>query len=129
MMKIQYHSWDRRFYEKLHNHIQKQPSRYVLSKRCYENMQQIYRRTPMLKCDFRKSCSEYMQQIYRRMPTPKCVFKKVAKQLHWNRTSAWELFCKFAACFQNTFSQEQLWTAASANTLCQSMKITVWLTH
>ena len=32
--------------------FQKQPSRGVLRKRCSENMQQIYRRTPMPKCDF-----------------------------------------------------------------------------
>ena len=38
----------------LNNDIQKQPSRGVLSKRYSENMQQIYRRTPMLKCDFNK---------------------------------------------------------------------------
>ena len=31
---------------------QKQPSRGALKKRCSENMQQIYRRTPMPKCDF-----------------------------------------------------------------------------
>ena len=31
-----------------------QPSRGVLKRRCSENMQQIYRRTPMLKCDFKK---------------------------------------------------------------------------
>ena len=47
--------------------IQKQPSRCVLNKRCSENMQQIYRRTPMPKCDF----------------------NKVTLQLYWNRTSAW----------------------------------------
>ena len=41
------------------NDFQKQPSGDVLSKRCSENMQQIYRRTPM----------------------PKCYFNKVAKQL------------------------------------------------
>ena len=34
--------------------IQKQPHRGVLSKRCSENMQQIYRRTPMPKCNFNK---------------------------------------------------------------------------
>ena len=34
--------------------IQKQPSRGVPKKRCSENMQQSYRRTPMLKCDFNK---------------------------------------------------------------------------
>ena len=33
---------------------QKQPSRGVLRKRCSENMQQIYMRTPMPKCDFNK---------------------------------------------------------------------------
>ena len=32
--------------------LQKQPPRGILSKKCSENMQQIYRRTPMLKCDF-----------------------------------------------------------------------------
>ena len=35
-------------------HVQKQPSRGVLRKRCSENMQQMYRRTPMSKCDFNK---------------------------------------------------------------------------
>ena len=34
--------------------FQKQPSRAVLRKRCSENMQQIYRRAPMSKCDFNK---------------------------------------------------------------------------
>ena len=34
--------------------FQKQPSRSVLRKRCSENMQQIYGRTPLLKCDFNK---------------------------------------------------------------------------
>ena len=32
------------------NEIQKQPSRGVLRKRCSENMEQIYRRTPLPKC-------------------------------------------------------------------------------
>ena len=34
--------------------IQKQLSRGVLTKRCSENMQQIYRGTPMPKCNFNK---------------------------------------------------------------------------
>ena len=34
--------------------LQKQPSRDVLRKRCSENIQQIYRRTPMPKCDYNK---------------------------------------------------------------------------
>ena len=34
--------------------VKKQPLKVVLTKRCSENMQQIYRRTPMPKCDFNK---------------------------------------------------------------------------
>ena len=47
---------------------------------------------------------------------PKCDLNKVAKQLYLNRTSAWVFSCKFAAYFQNTFSMEHLWVAASENT-------------
>ena len=32
----------------------KQPPRGFPRKRCFENIQQIYRRSPMLKCDFNK---------------------------------------------------------------------------
>ena len=64
-------------------YFQKQPSRGVLKKRCFENMQQVYWKTLMPKCDD---------------------FNKVALQLYWNRTSAWVFSCKFAAYFQNTFS-------------------------
>ena len=73
--------------------MQKEPSRGVLRKRCSENMQPIYRRTHMPKCDI----------------------NKVAKQLYWNHTSAWVFSCKFDSYFQNTFSQEHLWVAASDN--------------
>ena len=55
----------------------------------------------------KKRCSENMQQIYRRTRMPKCDFK-----LYWNRTSAWVFSCTFAAHFQNTFPQEHLWVAA-----------------
>ena len=37
----------------------------------------------------KKKCSENMQQIYRRTPMPKCDFNKVALQLYWNHTLAW----------------------------------------
>ena len=37
-----------------YGNIQKQPTRGVLRKKCSENMQQIYRRTPMAKCDLLK---------------------------------------------------------------------------
>ena len=73
------------------NSSQKQPPRGVFKKRCSENMQTIYRRTPMLKCDF----------------------NKVAKQLYWNHTSAWLFSCKISPYFQNNFSEEYLWVPAS----------------
>ena len=37
--------------------LQKQPLRGVFEKRCSENMQQIYRRTPMPKCNFK--CNQF----------------------------------------------------------------------
>ena len=49
----------------------------------------------------RKRCSRNMQKIYRRTPMPIPI------------TSAWVFSCKFDAYFQNTFSQEHLWVAAS----------------
>ena len=63
------------------NH-QKQLSRGVLWKRCSGNMQQIYRRTPVLKCDL----------------------NKVSLQLYRNFASASVFSCKFAAYFRNIFS-------------------------
>ena len=48
---------------------------------------------------FRNKCSEYMQQIYKRTPMTRCDFKKVAKQFYWNHTSAWVFSCKFAVYF------------------------------
>ena len=41
--------------------IQKQPPRGILKKRCSENMQQIYRRTPMPKCDSIKLQSNFIE--------------------------------------------------------------------
>ena len=77
---IQYTSCDS-LKKRLLSMSQKQPSRYVLRKSCSENIQQIYRRTPMPKCDF----------------------NKFAKQLYWNHTLACVFSCKFAAYFQSTF--------------------------
>ena len=56
---------------------QKQPSRIVVRNRWTENKKQIYRRTPIRRCEFNKV-------------------------LYWNRTSAWVFSSKFAAYFQNT---------------------------
>ena len=40
--------------ERVKDQDQKQPPRGVPRKMCSENMHQIYRRTPMAKCDFNK---------------------------------------------------------------------------
>ena len=60
-------------------YLQKQPSRGVLKKKCSENMQQIYRRTPMPKCDFSKvaeitrwhGCSPVNLQYFFRTSLPR----------------------------------------------------------
>ena len=61
----------------------------------------------------KKRCSGDMRQIYRKKPMTNFDFNKVAKQLYWNRASAWVFSCKCAAYFQNTFSYEHLWVAVS----------------
>ena len=48
---------------------------------------------------------------------PKRDLNKVDLQLYCNHTSAWVLSCKFAVYFQNTFSYERLWRAASEVTV------------
>ena len=51
--------------------LQKQPFRGILRKRCSENTQQIYRRTPMSNCDFNKvalhGCSPFYKNTYGRL--------------------------------------------------------------
>ena len=44
---------------------QKQPSRSVLRKRCSENTQQIYRWTPMPKCDFNKVALQPLNDCFK----------------------------------------------------------------
>ena len=39
--------------------MKQQSSRGALRKRCPENIRQIYRRTPMLKCDFNKAAKQH----------------------------------------------------------------------
>ena len=51
---------------------------------------------------------------------PKCNFNKVAKPFYWNNTFAWVFSCKFTAYFQDIFSLEHLWLAASV------LAIQVW---
>ena len=65
---------------------QKQPLRGVLGKRCSENMQQIYRRAIMPKCDF----------------------NKVALQLYRNHTLEWVFSCKFGQTFAGSYWKSKL---------------------
>ena len=51
----------------------------------------------------RERCSKNMHQIYRRTPMSKCDFNKVTKQIHWNRISAWQFSSKFAAYLRKPF--------------------------
>ena len=46
--------------------FEKQPSRGVLRKRCSENIQQIYRRTPMPKCDYNKVAKQHLEHLFLR---------------------------------------------------------------
>ena len=50
--------------------IQKQPPRGFRRKRCSENMQQIYRRIPMPRCDFNKVASNFIEVALRRGCSP-----------------------------------------------------------
>ena len=43
---------------------QREPSRGVLKKRCSEHMQQIYRRTAILKCDFNKIAAKLLKSHF-----------------------------------------------------------------
>ena len=78
----------------------KRPPRGVLRKRSSENLQQIYRGTPKLKCNF----------------------NKVVSQLYWNYTSIWVFSCKLVAYFQNSFLKEHFrWVAFVTFTLHSSL--------
>ena len=67
--------------------IQKQPSRVVDRKRCSENMQQIYRRTPM----------------------PKFNFNEFAKELYWIHIPAWVFPLYLQHIFGTHFPRNTSW--------------------
>ena len=52
------------------NSLQKQPPRGALWKRCSENMQQIYRRTSMAKCNFNKLLLNFIEITLRHKCSP-----------------------------------------------------------
>ena len=58
----------------------------------------------------RKRCSENMQLIYRKSPMPKCDFNIVATATLLKSHFGMGVSCKFAACFQNiVFSKNTPW--------------------
>ena len=62
-------------------------------------------------------CYENMQQIYRRTTVRKYNFKNVAKQFYGNQSSAGVFSCELTAYFQNTFSLEHLQRTASVSSI------------
>ena len=46
-----------------------------------------------------------------------------AIQLYCNHASVWVISCKFAVFLQNTFSEENLWRAASGHLHCKKKHI------
>ena len=88
-LKLFIHSFQGSFISEMESapfNSQKQQSSGVLRKRCSEIMQKIYRRTPM--------------------PKPKCDFNKVAKQLYWNRVSAWVFSVNLLHIFRAPFPRD-----------------------
>ena len=76
-----------------HKHEQKQPIKGVLRKSCSENMQQIYRRTLMPKCDFNKVWNQLRHGC------------SAINLLHILRTPLNGCFCtKLTACMSTTWS-------------------------
>ena len=64
-----------------------------------------------------------MQQIYRITPMPKCDFNEVFSELYGNHTSAWVFPCKFAAYYQNIIIYKHLCRAAS---ILINTKVLLW---
>ena len=65
--------------------VQKQLSRGVLRKRCSENMDDIYRRTPMSKCDFNKVSLKLLAWVF------SCNLLYIFRTTFYKTTSAWLL--------------------------------------
>ena len=84
------------------NH-KEQPSISVLIKKCFENIQQIYMRTRMPKCDFKAVQSNFIKITLR----------------HFS--------CKFAAYFQYTFSKEYRWRATFELLNSPDFLMLIWL--
>ena len=115
----------------------------VIRNRCSENMQHVYRRTPMPKCDFnreialRHGCSpenflfsEGMQAIYRRKPMPKSHF--FIEITFWHGCSPVNLLYIFGTPFpKKTFGKLLLDNFAEAacgfNTDFSNSSLWIWI--
>ena len=87
--------------------IQKQPSRGVLSKRCSEDMQQIYWGTPMPKCDFNKVAKQLYEITLRhgcspvnllhisRTPFTINTSERVLLDMVFGQSCLWKIFTKY----------------------------------
>ena len=85
--------------------VQRQPCRGVLKKRCSENIQQIYSRTPMPKCDFNKVANLLIVFSQHSGSSLKWILKwifiwdKILRQFFWIifisvLLCSWSWFCK-----------------------------------
>ena len=92
--------------------LQKQPVRGDLRKRSSENMQQIYRRTPMLKCKlhFRMSvllqiCSIFSEHLFVRTPLDGCFWSFCFPNNQNKKIIGWEPLNKpfYTKCGQSTW--------------------------
>ena len=94
--------------------LQKQPHRGVLSKGCSENMQQIYRTTPMSKCDFNEVAALLLDLQASSSETPVWgyFFNKVASLTEWRLLTMLEgEYCQVFLCELEIF-----WKAFLQNT-------------
>ena len=123
--------------------FQKQPSRSVLKKRCSENIQQVYGRTPMPKCDFNKvalrlteitrqhECSPVNLLHIFRAPFLKNASGTAASEVFYddsflysrtcNDHKNWSNFLPFVSAFQWFFSIIELLGDQTSSRLCISI--------
>ena len=95
------------------------PSRGVLKKRCLENMQQIYRRTPMPKCDFNKVTKQLYWIELRHGCSPVHLLH-IFRTVFPKNTSEGLLLCLLKSFISLT------WFFFSMNILCNFSFLVIW---
>ena len=80
--------------------LQKHPFRNILEESCSKNMQQIYRETPMPKCDFNKVASNFTEIALRHGCSPVNLLHIFRTPFHKN-ISGWLLLSFISYCFNN----------------------------